>query len=368
MIKDNQIMRIYGTDYKQMTATLLEESALCDLIPDNSSTIGIKPNLVTSSPAQFGATTHPEIIAAVIEYLQKHGFKDIVIAEGSWVGDKTADAFRHCGYEELAQHYGVELFDTQKDTSSSVDCGDGFKLNVCDVTKRIDFLINVPVLKGHCQTRMTCALKNMKGLIPNSEKRRFHTMGLHEPIAYLQRAIRQDFIIVDHICGDLDFEEGGNPITRNCIMVSRDPVLIDSMACSILGLKPQDVRCLTLSEALGIGSTDLKNAVITNIGSPQSSQPQEYHQSILDVSYSTDEVDSCSACYASLTAALIRLRQEGLLDSLPERISIGQGFAGKTGRLGVGKCTALFDYNIPGCPPDSDTIYNRLKTYCMTSA
>ena len=38
-------------------------------------------------------------------------------------------------------------------------------------------MINLPVLKGHCQTLITCALKNNKGLIPNAEKRRFHTLG-----------------------------------------------------------------------------------------------------------------------------------------------------------------------------------------------
>ena len=38
-----------------------------------------------------------------------------------------------------------------------------------DEWETVDFLINVPVMKGHCQTKITCALKNMKGLIPNSE-------------------------------------------------------------------------------------------------------------------------------------------------------------------------------------------------------
>lgn len=357
----DQILRIYGTDYKNMTAELLEKSGLHELIGDRNRKIGIKPNLVTPSPAEYGATTHPEVVSAIIEYLQKNGFSDIVIAEGSWIGDRTSEAFKYCGYEEIADRYGVELFDTQKDTCSAIDCGNGFSLNVCDITRQIDFLINVPVLKGHCQTRMTCALKNLKGLIPNSEKRRFHTMGLHEPIAYLQKAIRQDFIVVDHICGDLDFEEGGNPITRNCVMAARDPVLADSLACSVLGITPRDVRYLMLAESLGIGSTDLANAQITDIRAQEHNENEEKHRSILDVSYSTDEADSCSACYASLTAALLQLKDEGLLEQLSERIAIGQGFVGKTGKLGVGKCTALFDVNIPGCPPESDVIYARLK-------
>lgn len=82
------------------------------------------------------------------------------------------------------------------------------KLKVCDTALQAEFVINMPVLKGHCQTKITCALKNNKGVIPNSEKRRYHTMGLHKPIAHLNTVVRNDFILVDNICGDLDFEEG----------------------------------------------------------------------------------------------------------------------------------------------------------------
>lgn len=92
----------------------------------------------------------------------------------------------------------------QKDKGIKRDCR-GMKLNVCERAANIDFLINVPVLKGHCQTKITCALKNMKGLIPNTEKRHFHAMGLHEPIAHLNAGLHQDFVVVDNICGDLDF-------------------------------------------------------------------------------------------------------------------------------------------------------------------
>ena len=42
----------------------------------------------------------------------------------------------------------------------------------------MDRLINIPVLKGHCQTAMTCSLKNLKGCIPNKEKQRYHREGL----------------------------------------------------------------------------------------------------------------------------------------------------------------------------------------------
>ena len=145
----------------------------------------------------------------------------MVVLEGSWVGDRTGDAMEICGYSDLCERYGVEFWDTQKDGSYQEDC-QGMKLNLCDSVRKIEFLINVPVWKGHCQTKITCALKNLKGLIPNSEKRRFHSMGLHAPIAHLNCGIHQDFIVVDHICGDLDFEDGGNPVVCDRILTARD--------------------------------------------------------------------------------------------------------------------------------------------------
>ena len=105
-MQKNEIYRSYGTDYKEMTKRLLSQAGLAERLPDPAAHIAIKPNLVSPTPASFGGTTHPEIVAGVIEFLQEHGYRNIVIAEGSWVGDKTAEAFEYCGYNDLAARYG----------------------------------------------------------------------------------------------------------------------------------------------------------------------------------------------------------------------------------------------------------------------
>ena len=152
----NEIWRSYGTDYKEMTKRLLLQSGLADLLPEVSDDpcIAIKPNLVTPAPASFGGTTHPEIVAGIVEFLQERGYVNIVIAEGSWVGDKTAEAFEYCGYNSVAREYGVSLVDMQKDKGVDTDCA-GETLSICKKVRSWDFLINVPVLKGHCQTHIT---------------------------------------------------------------------------------------------------------------------------------------------------------------------------------------------------------------------
>lgn len=364
-MKNNQILKIYGTNYKKMTRVILEKADLISRIPSESTMVGIKPNLVSPTPAEFGATTHPEVVAGIIEYLHEHGHQKIMMLEGSWVGDKTQDAYEFCGYKALSETYGVPFVDTQKDRYHEVNC-QGMNLNICNCVDDVDFLINVPVLKGHCQTKITCALKNIKGLIPNTEKRKFHTLGLHKPIAHLSQGIHQDFIVVDHICGDLDFEDGGNPITRNCIMAALDPVLVDSYACSLLGYTSEDVPYIGMAEELGSGNTDLTKAEIIDLNPNPLKEELPKHRRVLKVAYAVDESDSCSACYGNLVPALYRLQEEGLLEKLDTQISIGQGHIGKTGKLGVGKCTKNHDFCIMGCPPDEDLIYTKLKEYILS--
>jgi len=367
-MEGNEIIKAYGKDFKEMTKRLLVRSNLIseikakeEKLKKQNIRIGIKPNLVTCSPAKFGATTHPEIVSGIIEHLKENGVENIVIAEGSWVGDKTSDAFEYCGYNSLSKEYGVEIIDTQKDSYYTADCN-GLELDICSCVKGIDFLINVPVLKGHCQTKITCALKNMKGLITNSEKRHFHAMGLHRPIAFLNTHIHQDFIVIDHICGDPDFEEGGSPLVRNCIMTAKDPVLVDAYTAKILGYETSDIDYIGFAESCKVGSADLsKLHIITIEGENCEDLPQT--RKILNVCYAVEETESCSACYSMLIGALNRLKNEGKFDLINEKISIGQGYKGKGGKCGIGNCTKSFDFSIPGCPPSEDEIYERLLTH-----
>ena len=323
--------------------------------------IGIKPNLVAPMEAYWGGTTHPEVVAGIVEYLQEKGFSNLVIMEGSWVGDKTSESYEVCGFKSLCEKYNVPFLDMQKEKGVPVQCGD-MTLNICKSVLDLDFLINVPVLKGHCQTKITCALKNMKGLLPNSEKRRFHALGLHDPIAHLGLAIHQDFIVVDNICGDLDFEDGGNPVEMNRVLAAVDPVLMDAYVCDMMYYLPEEVPYITKAAALGVGCADIRQAEIHALdGNPGAPIPKS--RKVVELADAVEEVESCSACYGNLIPALDRLKQEDLLSNLTTRISIGQGYRNQKGILGIGHCTRHFTNHLEGCPPTEEEIYEFLKNY-----
>ncbi|WRS26154.1 DUF362 domain-containing protein [Oscillospiraceae bacterium MB08-C2-2] len=349
----------YGSNMQEITRQLMEEANVYSQI-EPSMKIGIKPNLVVAKEASGGATTHPEIVEGIIQYLQGKGHKNITILEGSWVGDRTKRAFEVCGYNQLAKQYGVKIVDTQQDTSRKVKAGK-MELAICQSALEMDYLINVPVLKAHCQTDMTCCLKNMKGCIPDSEKRRYHTMGLHGPIAALATVLKPSLHIIDGICGDLTFEEGGNPVAAGRILLGFDGVLMDSYCAGLLGYHPDEIGYLQKAHQAGAGAyADSSTQVLElnpeerPVGLPQASNIARR------LAKHIEEDSACSACYAALIFALNRVGDRGLAPG--EKIKIGQGFRGKTAEgLGVGNCTRGCTQFVKGCPPSAVDIAEALQ-------
>ena len=358
-MEKNEILITYGDDIAAMAIRLAQEADLAGLIGDKTKRIGLKPNLVNATPASNGATTHPEIAEGLITYLQRHGFNNLVILEGAWLGASTANTFSVCGYKELSSKTGVPLFDTKADKTKLCECK-GMKIEICESALALDCMINLPVMKGHCQTKLTCALKNNKGIIPDKEKRRFHTIGLDTPIAHLNTGVRNDFIVVDNICGDLDFEEGGNPLYSGRMFAARDPVLCDTWAAVQMGLHPKDIPYIGIAEKLGVGSANLSAAIIRELNTAHADAVTAPTGKVKRYASYIDEHNSCSACYASLIHALSRLDQS-TLNRLKDKICIGQGFIGKKGNLGIGKCCADFRFLCRGCPPSGSDILDFLN-------
>lgn len=382
-MRDHEIIVIYGEQIQNMAYEICRQAGLKEMILGKCSSyeakIILKPNLLGPVPASEGATTHPEIVEGVIRYLQETGFRNLSVCEGSWVGDKTNDALLVCGYDTMLKRLGVPFVDLQKDKSRLVDCA-GMKIRICEEPLSADFLINLPVMKGHCQTRMTCALKNMKGCIPNPEKRRFHQIGLFEPIGHLSAGLHQDFILTDSICSDLTFEDGGNPVAQNRIFAAVDPVLNDAYCLQLMHLDESEVPYIRIAEQCGVGTADLSRASVRILkegagedgkvcyenteASPERmthSQMKEKTAGLIHVSELVHEVDSCSACYGRLVPVLRELEDEGVPVERLRGICIGQGFRGKGGRLGIGSCTSGFERSLPGCPPDEEKMKEWLR-------
>lgn len=342
-----------------MTKNLMTAADVAAVIPKGAS-VALKPNLVCAGSPETGATTHPGVLSGCMEYLKEKGFSDILVIEGSWIGGNTQQSFKICGYDSVCKKYDVPFYDLKSDKVRRVET----PLRVMEISQRAldaDYLIDLPVLKGHCQTHMTCALKNLKGCIPDREKRQFHAEGLFKPIAALASALIPDLVIVDSICGDLYFEEGGNPVHTNRMMLGYDAVQMDTYGCTLMGLKPEDVPYIGLAEKWGAGSMALSDDDIVRLNEPADSQEYPPASGLVKALTGNVRADSaCSACYAALVRALYIADKQG--DPIKEKICIGQGYRDKKPEgTGIGRCCSRADICVTGCPPTAEAILEKLR-------
>jgi uncharacterized protein (DUF362 family) len=348
------ITTIYTQDILQGTLELLDATNLKTLVRPGMK-VSIKPNLVLAKPPELGATTHSEVVEGVIQYLRDLGISDIKIIESAWIGDDTKRVFKVCGYDAICKKYGIPFYDLKDDKIRKIDTGK-YTFEVCSKAVETDFLINIPVLKAHCQTQLTCNLKNLKGCIPDSEKRRFHALGLHSPIAYLNKAIKTHFCVVDGICGDLDFEEGGNPVQRNMLLAGSDPLLLDSYCAELIGYRADEIDYLRIASQIGVGQLYGDTTTVTELNADKKPPCTKADSGMVKrLAAHINDDKACSACYAALIYALHHA-------NVPKaKINIGQGFIGKPGAIGCGDCTSGHERYVPGCPPTAADVLELLR-------
>jgi len=361
-----EVFIIYGNQVESMVRQLLEKTGALDrLCPDDR--VMIKPNLLVSRQNWVGINTDPRVVDALVKFLKGRGVHRITVGDGSGMGYSATKAFDYCGYREMASRYGLNLVDLEKDAfvKKPVRMEGPFKsLEIARTILECDFLINVPLMKAHNETLITCSLKNLKGTLSRSMKTAFHGVNLHQAIAQLNSVLIPDLIIVDGLQGDLHSESGHDPVVMDRMILGTNPVEIDSVVADTLGYKPRDIRHIAYAADGGLGTCDLKKIKIQFLNRPSEIRrfsPPTHYSKRFPCSISAE--GACCTCMGNFIFALERLNEKGILS---ERLSflIGQHpkipVQKKVFTIAVGQCASkqvAADLCIDECPPTASSIY-----------
>jgi len=335
-------------------------------------TIIVKPNLVAPYGYKTGAVTNPYVVEAVCELAKDAGGGRIIIADGAAVGSRTGEVFSVSGIKVVARKIGAELIDLKNTQTILVGISNGVKIRrirIPRIVMEANIIINVPVMKTHDVFPATLGLKNMKGVLQENDKKRFHIWGLAQCIVDLNKLVLPSLTVLDGTIG----MEGlgptrGTPVNLGVIISSFDTVAADTVGASVMGINPGEIEYIKLASEQGLGCADLSRIEVRGRKIEEVRRPfkrvtlkaGEYLKKGIKVY----EKGACSGCKHTIEHLVANLEKEGKLYLLkPYTIMFGQTVAPPATYEGklikFGSCTKKYkgkDDYIPGCPPHPEDV------------
>ena len=342
-------------------------------IIQRGSRVVIKPNLTADTRLwEEGIVTNPYTVEGIIRYVQRAEPAEIVIAEASACGLDTAKAFQVNGLEDVAARTGATIVNLYDEEFVPVPVRDGMVADNIRVAKRIleaDFLINVPTMKTHVATGVSLCLKNLKGVLPENEKRRSHFLGVNKFVTDLNSIVKPQLSVIDgSVAMEGDGPMQGTPVHFGVIVAGTDTVATDLVATRVMGFDPWMFKCFNYARSQGLGVFNEDEITVSGLSVAEVKRSFQPANAPIPVIPGVHVIDggACPGCVDGVRIALRRMKSANLLDKLPPvNIVIGEnGRMTGDNDIVIGRCLKLYrrmKHYVPGCPAQVFVIADELR-------
>ncbi|MCI5649029.1 MAG: DUF362 domain-containing protein [Fusicatenibacter sp.] len=225
----------------------------------------LKPNLVRTSGREKAVVTDPAVMEALIRILREHGCSRISCGDSCGFGTTEGTA-KESGLLKVLKQYNVPILDFHE--AQKVDTRDGKSLMIARDVMACDALISVSKMKTHALERITGAIKNQYGCISGIHKKLGHTQYPNaESFARMLIELNQIVSPRLYICDGITAMEGngptsGDPIDMGVLLISKDPIALDTVFCHLVYLDPALVPTNVYGETMGLGTRREENIEI----------------------------------------------------------------------------------------------------------
>lgn len=230
----------------------------------------LKPNLFNTEPPESGCTTDLELVLALGRLIQEAGGECVVgecPATAAYARPemvyKAHRLEERCG----AQGIGVRVLDRDRPVGVRVK-GVVNQLYHFPETALQCPIFNIPKLKTHALTTLTCAVKNLFGLQQGGIKAHHHVSVANDPESFshllldIYQAIgsRVRLNLVDaHVAMEGEGPAGGSPVPLGLVIAGADAVAVDVVASMVMGWDPYgDVGTNYLARERGLAPQEIE--------------------------------------------------------------------------------------------------------------
>ena len=224
----------------------------------------LKPNILAGEAPEKCIGPHPMVFRAIAETFAEAGAQ-LRFGDSPGFGSALGNA-RKAGFLDAVQSLDILFADF--DTAVMMENPDGKLINRFEIAKGVaesDGLVSISKMKTHALTRITGAIKNQFGCIPGPRKAEYHSVmpnavQFSKMLVDLNLLLKPRIFIMDGIMAmEGNGPRNGDPVKMNCLLLSTDPVALDSTVCQMIDLDVQLVETVRIGEEYDLGTaTDIQ--------------------------------------------------------------------------------------------------------------
>lgn len=229
------------------------------LIPKDAKIL-LKPNLLKKAEVEKAMITHPVVVGAFAGILRESGYENIVLADSCGHGTTQA-VIRGTGMDTYLEKYHIPAVDYSEGVKTAYPQGVQAKEFI--LPKELleqDCVISLSKMKTHALERITGAVKNSYGFVYGFHKAKGHTQypsadSFARMLIDLNKCVAPKLYVMDGIVAMEGNGPGsGDPVPMNVLLMSTDPVALDSVFSRLVYLKPEMVPTNYHGEKMGLGT------------------------------------------------------------------------------------------------------------------
>lgn len=229
------------------------------LIPKDAKIL-LKPNLLKRAEVEKAVITHPVVVGAFARILRENGYEQIVLADSCGHGTTQA-VIRGTGMDTYLEKYQIPAIDYSE--GIKVDYPQGIQAKEFILPKELleqNCVISLSKMKTHALERITGAVKNSYGFVYGFHKAKGHTQypsadSFARMLIDLNKCVAPKLYVMDGIVAMEGNGPGsGDPVQMNVMLMSTDPVALDSVFSRLVYLKPEMVPTNYHGEKMGLGT------------------------------------------------------------------------------------------------------------------
>ncbi len=267
-LKTADVIVCKGTAYKTLLTRAFDKLGSLKKYVKSGDSVLVKPNIAWDRAPEYGATTNPFVVAALVELCLAAGAGEVKVYDNTCANCRRS--YDSSGIADAARDAGAKVSYVDTALGETVKIPDGVAVKKAEIYANVlkaDVIVNVPIAKDHSLSRLTLGMKNLMGILVEN-RGRWH-QRINQKLVDLAQVITPTLTVIDatRIMTANGPSGGGLGYVKRLdeLIVTTDVTAADAYAATLFGLEPTDLGVVKEARKRGFGTSDLERMNVSKI-------------------------------------------------------------------------------------------------------